>query len=193
MAADAMSLLDEQIDVATARLALRPLREGDADRLHALFADWEVMRWLSSPPWPYGLDDARDFIAMRRRPDPDYITAAITRDGDFIGSVDAIIKPASSVQRERGYSVGYWLGRPYWGRGYMSEAAAAFVGRLFASIPDETIYSGAFAANAASLRIQEKLGFCRDGEGPFFSTPNGREMPHVSTSLTRARFAARER
>ena len=54
---------------------------------------------------------------------------------------------------------------------------------------DDTIFSGAFVDNAASLRIQEKLGFTRDGEAMSFSNPHGKDVLHVNTSLTRARFA----
>ena len=185
-----MTILDDQIDVRTARLWLRPPRDGDATRLYELFANWDVMRWLSSPPWPYALDDARAFIDARKMPNPDFITSAIVLDGALIGIIDAMVKPASVVQRERGYAIGYWIGQPYWGCGYMSEAARAFVGPVFATIPDDAIYSGAFRDNAASLRIQEKLGFERDGEAMFYSNPNRKEMPHVNTVLTRARFAA---
>jgi RimJ/RimL family protein N-acetyltransferase len=179
-----------QFDIRTARLVLRPPRLSDAERLVALFANWEVVRWLSSPPWPYAPEHARDFVAARSRPDPDFITAAITLDNEFIGAIDAIIKPASTVQRERGYSVGYWLGQPYWGHGYMSEAARGFITHVFATIADDTLYSGAFSNNAASLRIQEKLGFRRDSTGAFYSNPHAKDMHHVNTSLARADFAA---
>jgi RimJ/RimL family protein N-acetyltransferase len=177
-------------DIRTKRLVLRPPHLSDAERLFALFANWEVVRWLSAPPWPYALDDARNFIAARSRPDPDFITAAITLDDELIGAIDAIIKPASTVQRERGYSVGYWLGQPYWGYGYMSEAARGFVAHVFTTVADDTLYSGAFSNNAASLRIQDKLGFRRDGEGAFYSNPHAKDMHHVNTSLTRADFVA---
>lgn len=183
------TVLDDQIYVRTERLWLRPPRESDAARLYELFNNWEVMRWLAAPPRPYGPDDARAFIDARKTPHPDYITASITLDGALIGIIAAEVKPASAVQRERGYAIGYWLGQPYWGCGYMSEAARAFLGPVFATIPDDTIYSGAFR-NAASLRIQEKLGFTRDGDAMFYSNPNRKEMPHISTVLTRARFAA---
>jgi len=184
-----MTVLDlSRNAIDTARLLLRPLREDDDARIFALFADWEVMRFLSSPPWPYELEDARAFIRTRMASNADAIERGITRDGDLIGLVGAIIKPASAVQRTRGYMLGYWLGQPYWGRGYMSEAARAFVAHVFATIPDDTLYSGAFAANAASLRIQEKLGFFRDGEAMLFSNPQGKEMPHVGTVLTRTTF-----
>jgi len=185
-----MTVVGQQIDVHTRRLHLRPPCDGDAEPLYALFANWEVMRWLSSPPWPYVLDDARFFINARSARNPEFITAAIVLDDAFIGIIDAIVKPASAIQRERGYSIGYWIGQPYWGRGYMSEAARSFIAHVFRTIPDGAIFSGAFADNATSLRIQEKLGFARDGEAMSFSNPHGKDVLHVNTSLTRARFAA---
>jgi RimJ/RimL family protein N-acetyltransferase len=175
--------------IRTTRLVLRPLRASDDARIFALFANWNVMRFLSSPPWPYAAENAREFVRQRVG-ETQTPTMAITQDNALIGVTDVIVKPASAVQRERGYSLGYWLGEPYWGRGYMSEAARAFIAHVFATIPDDTIFSGAFKENAASLRIQGKLGFARDGEAMFFANPQGREMPHVATSLTRARFSA---
>jgi RimJ/RimL family protein N-acetyltransferase len=185
-----MALLEQPHDaIRTARLVLRPLREGDDARIFALFANWNVVRYLSSPPWPYAADDARNFVRARMRGNVDAITAVITRGDALIGMTDVMVKPASAVQRLRGYSLGYWLGESYWSHGYMTEAARAFIANVFATIPDDTIYSGAFRENAASLRIQDKLGFTRDGEAMFFANPHGKEMPHVGTVLTRARFA----
>jgi RimJ/RimL family protein N-acetyltransferase len=185
-----MTVLHTQIDIRMRRLRLRAPRERDAEQLHALFANWDVMRWLSSPPWPYTPDDARFFVNARKAPSPEFITAAIVLDDALIGVIDAIIKPASAIQRERGYAIGYWIGQPYWGRGYMSEAARSFIAHVFRTIPDDTIYSGAFVDNGPSLRIQEKLGFARDGEAMFFSNPHRKDVLHVNTSLTRAGFAA---
>ena len=180
----------KQIDKRTARLSLRPPRESDAERLHELFANWEIIRWLDSPPWPYRPEHAREFIEVRKLPSTDFITAAIVLDGALIGFIDALLKPQSVLQRTRGYAIGYWIGQPFWGRGYVSEAARGFLAHVFAAIPDDAIYSGAFRDNAASLRIQEKLGFERDGEAVSFSNPHQRNVAHVNTVLTRARFAA---
>src|SRR5205085_4952543 len=159
----------EQINVRTARLWLRAPRESDAERLYDLFANWQVMRWLDSPPWPYRPEHAREFIDVRKSPSADFITTAIVLDDGLIGIIDALLKLRSILQRERGYAIGYWIGQPFWGRGYMSEAARGFFPHVFATIPDDTIYSGAFRDNAASLRIQEKLGFERDDEAVSFS------------------------
>ena len=49
--------------IRTERLVLRPLRAGDDARIFALFANWNVVRYLSSPPWPYAADDARTFVS----------------------------------------------------------------------------------------------------------------------------------
>jgi RimJ/RimL family protein N-acetyltransferase len=49
-----VAILEKPNDVIrTARLLLRPPREGDEARIFELFAHWEVIRFLSSPPWPY--------------------------------------------------------------------------------------------------------------------------------------------
>ena len=178
--------------ILTRRLALRPLRAGDDARLFDLFANWNVARFLSSPPWPYSREDAHAFVQLRIPPEQtDSITLAITREDALIGCIDVIRKPASNVQRAAGYNLGYWLGEPYWGAGFMSEAARAFVAHVFASKPDDVLYSGAFSENAASLRIQEKLGFRRDGGSMLYSRPRDGEFPHVGTSLTRAAFERR--
>ena len=49
-------------DLRTARLILRPLRPEDAPALTRGIGDWEVVKWLTSPPWPYGLADAEWFL-----------------------------------------------------------------------------------------------------------------------------------
>ena len=175
--------------IRTARLVLRPLRDGDDARLFDLFANWNVMRFLSSPPWPYTREDANAFVRLRIPPEQtDSITRAITHDGALIGCIDVIRKPASPVQRADGYNLGYWLGQPYWGAGFMSEAARAFVAHFFVTKGDDLLHSGAFSENAASLRIQEKLGFKRDSDSKLYSRPRDGELPHVATSLTRTAF-----
>jgi RimJ/RimL family protein N-acetyltransferase len=186
-----MTALDELTVIRTERLTLRPLRMEDAGRVFALFADWEVIRWLDAPPWPYALKDAEDFIGRQSTPAVIAGSAfAITRDGALVGGIDAPLRPPNAGQRRAGPSLGYWIGRPYWGHGYMTEAAHGFIARLFATRSDAAIYSGALVGNAASLRVQDKLGFVRDGDSMLYAKPHGREMPHINTVLTRARFAA---
>jgi RimJ/RimL family protein N-acetyltransferase len=53
--------------IRTKRLGLRPLQADDVDRVFTLFNDWNVVRRLSSPPWPYTLEDARSFVAQQAK------------------------------------------------------------------------------------------------------------------------------
>ena len=174
--------------IRTERLLLRPLRANDAEPLFALFADWEVIRQLNMPPWPYALKDADAFIRQQLGQDLTRITFAITFEDALVGGIDVRMNPADHSQRGAGPNLGYWLGRPYWGRGYITEAARGLLGRVFEAGLGDVVYSGAFADNAASLRVQEKLGFERDGETMLYSRPRDGEFPHVATCLTRADF-----
>jgi RimJ/RimL family protein N-acetyltransferase len=179
--------------VRTERLLLRPLRASDTDTLFALFASWEVIRWLSTPPWPYTLHDAEAFVTAQMGADAAASRYfAITLDDALIGAIDArSIRPAGAPARSP--ILGYWLGQPYWGRGYMTEAARAFIGYLFDSTASDTIYSGAFSGNSASLRVQEKLGFERTGEEMMYCRPCGEKRLHINMELARSRFRAEPR
>jgi RimJ/RimL family protein N-acetyltransferase len=180
------------VEIRTARLVVRPVRESDDERLFRLFANWEVIRWLSSPPWPYTRADMQSFIREQAKPtceDPES-RFAITLEHEPIGIVGVRMRPASHLQRGAGPNIGYWLGQPYWGRGYMTEVLRAVVEHVFATLSDDAIYCGAFVGNDASLRVQDKVGFVRDGETMLYSRPRGAEFPHVNTLLTRSRFQA---
>lgn len=174
--------------VHTERLLLRPMQADDAEPLFALFNNWEVVRWLSMPPWPYTLDDAHSFIAGQLDQDLPKTTFAITLDGNLVGGIDVRMNKPGLSQRGPGPNLGYWLGRRYWGRGYMTEAARRFIAQIFAAGIGDTMYSGAFSDNVASLHVQEKLGFVRDGETMVYSKPRKEKFPHINTALTRANF-----
>ncbi len=176
--------------IHTRRLILRPFAASDADRIHALFNNWNVVRQLSSPPWPFTLEDARSFVGLMAKNAYDRTQTgyAITRDDALIGGIE--IRVSDSEPRRGDPILGYWLGEDYWGQGYMTEAARGFLAHAFAANVGDVIRSGVFADNATSLRVQEKLGFVREGEVMVFAKPRGREFPHINTVLTRTAFDA---
>jgi RimJ/RimL family protein N-acetyltransferase len=184
-----MNILDN-CTLRTKRLLLRPLRSDDATPLFALFANWNVIRFLSSPPWPYTLDDAKWFVSqvISGAPELNEEALAITQDGAFIGVIGVRLREANALQRGAGPNIGYWIGEPFWGQGFMSEAVHAFVRHIFEAATADAIFSGAFTENVASLRVQAKVGFVHDGDTTLFSKPRGAEFPHVNTVLTRTRF-----
>lgn len=177
-------------DIRTKRLLLRPLRAGDAEPIFVAFNNWEVVKRMAAPPWPYTIEDTRTFLARRLsfRSEPTEALHVIQLGNVVIGGIDCT--PRWQQRPDAAPILGYWLAQPFWGQGYMTEAARAFVEALFASGVGDKIRSGAFADNPASLRVQEKLGFERSGESLLFCNPRGAGFLHIDTVLTRDRFLA---
>ena len=95
----------QQPEIRAMRLVLRALRASDAEALFVLFNNWEVVRWLSLPPWPYTLDDARAFTegAVQRRLDGGEASYAVTlQDALMVASACACARRAMcSAGRDR--------------------------------------------------------------------------------------------
>ncbi|MCA0400909.1 MAG: GNAT family N-acetyltransferase [Proteobacteria bacterium] len=179
--------------IETGRLKLRVARPEDADALFALFNNWQVIKWLSAPEWPPTLERTRAFIEKCAVEGPDFEEhRVILLEGAPVGGIGWRNRPAGPNQSEAGPNIGFWLGEAHWGQGIMSEGAEGLVAALFAASPIPAIHSGVIAGNEASLRIQEKLGFEITGRGTIFSNPLQREMPLISTRVTRAGFATRK-
>ena len=179
-----------QPEIQSERLILRAWRPSDAEALFALFNNWEVVRWLIGPPWPYAIDDARSYIdgAIQRSSEGTEESYAVTLHADVVGTIDVRLRPASHLQRAAGPNFGYWIGQPYWGRGYMTEAVRALARAVFGRWPHDAIFSGALTDNVASLRVQEKAGFVRDSDTMLHARPRRGDFPHINTMLTRSRF-----
>ena len=168
--------------IVTERLILQPVQNDLAQNLFDHINDWEVLRWLASPPWPYTLRDMHEWIARSNA------ARAAGRDADYAIILDgAPIGAIGITGRNTGPVLGYWLARPFWGQGFMSEAAAALLTQMFAS-GERFVACGLLAGNTASLRIQEKLGFRVVNERYIHARPHGRPMPHMDTVLGRVHW-----
>jgi RimJ/RimL family protein N-acetyltransferase len=133
----------------TARLTLRAPRADDAKAIKALINDRRIAENMASIPHPYTLKDARSFIANAAGK-PLFV---ITReDGHLVGGGGIGLRP-------RGYELGYWIGVPYWGNGYATEAARALVDHAFRDLDHTELLAGARVTNPASRRVLEKCGF----------------------------------
>jgi RimJ/RimL family protein N-acetyltransferase len=175
--------------IETERLVLRPVRLDDVEALFGLFNNWNVIRWLSSPPWPHDIGMTRAYVAKCVELGgafEDY--RVIVRGDGIIGVISWRKRGGNDAPRSGGASIGYWLGEPYWGKGYMSEAVKALVTAVFSAMPIPAIYSGVFDGNEASLRILEKLGFVVTGQRTMFSNPAQTELPFLDVVLTREHF-----
>ena len=104
---------DRTIRLETARLILRPLSLADAPSIERYASDWEVARHTSHIPHPYPAGAAAEWLVTRRDdPDKPPLWGIERRDGELIGCIE--LRPESEPL---GASVGYWIGKPFWGRG----------------------------------------------------------------------------
>jgi RimJ/RimL family protein N-acetyltransferase len=144
----------------------------------------KVALMLARVPFPYTEDDARSFLAQLDQPDGE-IVFGLYRKSDprcLIGLCG--YDPVSLGKPD----LGYWLGEPYWGQGYMSEAASAVRDHAFAEGGHALLYSGCRISNSGSQRVLEKIGFERIGLGHIFSRACGMNVPVHRFLLTRERW-----
>lgn len=171
------------LDLATQRFALRLPRPTDAERMAVYLNDFGVAGNLARVPHPYRLADARAWLRTRRDNLPPEETNFII---DWPG--EGLVGQVGFHRRDRDTILGYWLARPFWGRGIMTEAAIGVVDWLFAMTREQQIISGVFTFNAASWAIQQKLGFIETGRSTLLCLARGKEVEHIDTQLTRARW-----
>lgn len=146
----------------TARLVLRPYSQADVADLVRLAGTREVAATTLRIPHPYREQDAVDFVAACR-PDADAgqsVRFAITlrETGEFCGGVGMRLE----LDHHRA-ELGYWVGVPYWGRGYATEAAQAMLGYGFGTLGLRRIYAQHVRENPASGRVLQKIGMRYEG------------------------------
>lgn len=183
--------------LATRRLDLRPPRPGDAEAFASLCGRaFEVARWLTSPAWPYREGDAEAYIARAVASDrlAEEAVFAVTLGGPVIGCV-SVTAPGDLASAPELPTLGYWLGQPFQGFGYATEAATAALAWAFEAHDCTRIGARVFADNHRSRRLLARLGFVETGHMRRFARPLGREVDNVLLICDRPRFqaAARDR
>lgn len=112
-------------------------------------------------PFPYTVEDAKDFISTMLNADPHTVYAfAITLEDNIIGSIGAF---RQSNIHSRTAEVGYYIGEPYWGRGFGTSAVKQICEYIFRETDIIRLFAEPFANNEASCRILEKTGFQYEG------------------------------
>lgn len=112
-------------------------------------------------PSPYTLEDAQNYVRSCVEEDESaQLSQAIEVDGHAVGSIGVFVK--GDVYRKSA-ELGYWLSRPYWGRGIMTGAVRKICGEAFSRFDVVRIYAEPFAVNKASRRVLEKAGFRQEG------------------------------
>ena len=139
----------------TNRLVLRPWHEEDAKDLYRLACDPEVGPSAGWMPHT-SVEHSREIIrTMLSKPT---VWAVCGKDGHPIGNIHLDFDTPLR-ERDGECELGYWLGKPFWGQGLMTEAAQVLLSYGFDVLDVPAVWSGYYEENTKSRRVQEKLGF----------------------------------
>lgn len=142
----------------TSRLALREFSESDISELVPLISAREVAATTLRIPHPYEEKHAREFLASVAKENELRMAIRLKSDGRLIGGVG--LHPETHHHRAE---LGYWIGVPYWGNGYATEAAQEMVRCGFQNIKLNRIFATHFGGNEASGKILKKIGMRHEG------------------------------
>jgi [ribosomal protein S5]-alanine N-acetyltransferase len=149
-------------DLPTARLLLRPFRGEDVPAIARLASAREIAATTMQIPHPYKEEDARNFVEKTaedfRASRSFSFAVSLVSSGELCGAVGLHLSDAHNHGE-----LGYWIGVPFWGRGYATEAACAAVAFGFDTLRLNRIFAHHFAGNTASQRVLEKIGMRHEG------------------------------
>lgn len=147
----------------TKRLILRPFELSDAAIVQELAGDVEVARTTLSIPHPYPDGAAESWITavnLRSNDGDGFPFALVAKDNNSLVGCSSInmTKP-----HQRG-ELAYWIGRPFWGNGYATEAAKRLIQFGFTDLKLNKIWAAAMTKNPGSSNVMTKVGMKLEGE-----------------------------
>lgn len=146
----------------SSRLILRRFFPEEAMVVRNLAGDHKIAHGCLTVPHPYGIGIAETWIACHEEwfSLGIQLVLAITRkkDGVLIGAIGLMFD-----QDHNRAEIGYWIGVPFWGNGYATEAGVAGVAYAFDTMQMNRVTASIFMRNPASGRVLEKIGMHREG------------------------------
>jgi RimJ/RimL family protein N-acetyltransferase len=156
-----MCVIDVSPVIETRRLTLRSPQDRDVERIAGMAADYDIARMTLRMPHPYSRADAEGFLVRTAAQDR-------SRDNTFVIELEdeGAVGVLGFFHADDPYpEIGYWIGRPYWGRGLATEAAEGALKWAAKSWKKRAVVAGHFTDNPASGAVLTKSGFLYTGEG----------------------------
>lgn len=142
----------------TERLILRPWQEEDAASLYEYAKDPDIG---PAAGWPVhtSVENSRQTI-INVLAVPETYAVCLKENNLPVGSIGLKFGSATDLTaREDECELGYWISKPFWGCGYIPEAANALIRHAFVDLQVQAIWCGYYDGNEKSKRVQEKCGF----------------------------------
>ena len=142
----------------TGRLILRKWTEADAASLYEYAKNPAIGSIAGWPPHK-SIEESKEVIQTVFNGAECY--AICEKENDIaIGAIELMLNGHTDMtERDDECELGYWIGQPFWGRGYVPEAATELLRRAFEDLGMTTVWCGYYDGNQKSKRVQEKLGF----------------------------------
>lgn len=141
-------------------ILLRNYKHSDVGILASLANNYEVSRFLRDTfPYPYTEEDAVWWIEVGSK-ESGAVTQVIESDGVFVGTIG--IMPLQGW-RSHVAEIGYWIGRPYWGKGIATMAVELMTEMAFQELGFLKLIAPVLGPNMASIRVLEKNGYDCEG------------------------------
>lgn len=173
--------------LTTARLSLEEVRTSDIPSIIQYAGTEEVARTTLSMPHPYAEKDAIFWINRARQgfqAEDHYIFGIrLAATDEFMGGIGLIVN-----KRFNKAEIGYWIGLPFWGKGYMTEATAAILKFGFNELGLNKIYAQFLAENPASGKIMIKNGMIKEAELVDHIQKYGEYKTSIQYRLTKAEY-----
>lgn len=155
--------------------AIRKWRISDKERLAEMLSNKKVQDNLRDGlPYPYTPADGEEYItAMLGADETKTFAFAITLEDQVIGSIGVFRRENI---HSRTAELGYYIGEPYWGKGYAASAVRQICEYVFGNTDILRIFAEPFAYNTASCRVLEKAGFQYEGTLRSNAVKNGKVL-----------------
>ena len=146
------------MELLTERLILRPWKESDAESLYEYAKD-PLVGPIAGWPVHTSVENSREVIRNVLSA-PENYAVCLKSDNKAIGSIGLISPMQSHTKAADGeLEVGYWIGVPFWGKGYIPEAVRRLQKYAFEELGCTAMWCGYYEGNEKSKRVQEKCGF----------------------------------
>lgn len=149
-------------ELRTERLKLRGFTLQDAPAVTELCSEWDIAATVASIPHPYEQSMAEEWIGTHQEAfqQGKAVAFAVTTIDEerLVGAIDIHINATHHLGE-----VGYWIGKPFWNRGYATEALKAVIGYAFKTLHLNRVQARHMTKNPASGRVMEKAGMQNEG------------------------------
>lgn len=149
-------------ELSTERLLLRQFQMSDKGVIRKLCDVKDIAATTLSIPHPFRLEDAEKWLKNK---EVDYNKGkevawaiCLKKSGNLIGAIGMRLE-----SKHESAELGFWVGKPYWGHGYVTEAGKKVLQYSFNNLGLHRIEAHHMVGNDASGRVLEKLGLKYEG------------------------------